>query len=110
MIDTNNNKEIDIETRTFQSFLISQNLFLISISRVFNKISKTSPLVISLLFVDNLGFIALGSFIKGIGKVFEKVIKEILKWKKQNTVIYNTSKSKAVIFYIGNGPANKFEK
>lgn len=56
-----------------QGSLILPLLFLIYISVVFNKILETNLKVISLFFVDDLGFIALGSFIKEVVKTFEEV-------------------------------------
>ena len=98
MIDGHDNKERDIETEIPQGSPLSPILFLIYISGVFNKLSETSPSVTSLSFVDDLGFIASGSSVKGIVKVLEKVAKEVIKWEKQNAVTYDTSKTEAVLF------------
>lgn len=46
--------------------------FLIYISKVFNKISKTSFLVIFLFFIDDLKFITVENSVKKIVKNFEK--------------------------------------
>ena len=77
---------------------MSPIFFLIYISGVFNKVSKISPLVTSLSFVDDLGFIALGSSVKEIVKILEKVAKEVIKWGKLNAITYDTSKTEAVFF------------
>lgn len=45
---------------------------------VFNKVLETNPLVTSLLFVDDLGFIALGGSVKKVVKIFEKVAQAVL--------------------------------
>lgn len=79
VIDRHDNKERDIETRIPQGSLMSLFFFLIYISQVFNKISETSFSVISLLFFDNMGFIAFNSSIKRIVKVLGKIVKEIIK-------------------------------
>ncbi len=76
---------------------MSPILFLIYISGVFNKVSETSPLVTSLSFVDDLGFIASGSSVKEIVKALEKVAKEEIEWGRLNAVTY-VSKTEAVLF------------
>ena len=72
--------------------------FFIYISRVFNKVSETSSLVISLSFIDDLGFIVSGNSVKKIVKTFEKFAKDVIKWEKLNVVIYNMSKIEIVLF------------
>ena len=66
VIDGHDNKEREIETGIPQGSPVSPIFFLIYISGVFNKVSETSPLVTSLSFVDDLGFIASGSSVKEI--------------------------------------------
>lgn len=73
-------------------------LFLIYISGVFNKVSETSRLVTSFLFVDKLGFIASSSSIKEIVKALQKIALEVIEWEELNTVTSNTSKTKAIFF------------
>ena len=63
----------EIETEICQGYPVSPILFLIYISCIFNKVSKTNFLVISLLFVDDLGFIALDSLVKRVLKIVGKV-------------------------------------
>ena len=58
VIDGHDNKERNIETGIPLSSPVSQILFLICISGVFDAVIKNNPTVTSLLFVDNLGFIA----------------------------------------------------
>lgn len=58
---------------------MSPILFLIYISRVFNKVSETNLLVTSLLFVNDLVFIAAGSLVKEVVKILEKIAQTILK-------------------------------
>ena len=52
----------------------------------------------SLSFIDDLGFIASVNLVKEIVKTFENIAKVILEWEKQNTITYNVSKIKAVLF------------
>lgn len=87
-----------IETGIPQDFLVSLVLFLIYISRVFNKVLKTSFLVTSLFFIDNLGFIGFDSLVKEIVRVLEKVVSKIIDWGRLNAVIFNRLKTEAVIF------------
>ena len=82
VIDGHNNKEREIETGIPQGFPVSPILFLIYISGVFNKVSETSPLVTSLSFINDLGFIASGSSVKEMIKALEKVAKEVIEWGK----------------------------
>ena len=51
-----------------------------------------------LLFIDDLGFIILGSLVKKIVKIFETIAKAILNWKKLNIVTNNTLKIEIVLF------------
>ena len=98
VIDGHDNKEREIETGIPQGSPVSPILFLMYISGVFNKVSETSPLVTSLSFVDDLGFIASGSSVKEIVKALEKVAKEVIEWGRLNAVTYDTSKTEAVLF------------
>lgn len=58
VIDGYENMEREIETGISKGSLISPILFLIYISGVFGKVTKTCPLLTSLLFIDDLRFIA----------------------------------------------------
>ena len=69
----------EIETGIPQGPPVSLIFFLIYISGVFDKISETSALLTFLSFVDDLGFIAFGSSVKGVVKVLEKIAKEVIK-------------------------------
>lgn len=52
----------------------------------------------SLSFLDNLDFIASGNSVKEIVRSFKKVAKEVIEWRKQHVITYNTSTTKAVLF------------
>lgn len=71
---------------------------LIYISKVIDKVAKTSSLVISLSFINNLGFIASSSLVKEIVKALKKVAQTVLEWSILNVVTYITSKTKAIFF------------
>ncbi len=87
----------EVKTRIPRDSLISSILFLIYISGVFNKVSKINSYVTSLSFIDDLGFIASGSSVKEVVKTLENVTRVILEWGRQNAVIYDVSKTKAVL-------------
>ena len=78
VIDGHENREREIETGIPQGSPVSPILFLIYISGVFDQVTKTYPLVTSLSFIDDLGFIALGSSVKEVGKTLEKVAKTVI--------------------------------
>lgn len=78
VIDGYDNEEIEIGTRISQDSPISLIFFLIYISEVLNKVAETSPLVISLTFINDLGFIALARSVKKIVIVLEKVTQEVI--------------------------------
>ena len=98
VIDGYENREREIETGIPQGSPVSPILFLIYISGVFDQVTKTCPLVTSLSFIDDLGFVASGSSVKEVGKALEKVAKMVIEWGKRNAVTYDTSKTEAVLF------------
>ncbi len=79
VIDEHDNKEKKIGIGIPQGSPVSSVLFLIYMNRVLNKVLKTNPLVISLLFIYDLEFIVLGSLVKEIVKTLGKVAQAILK-------------------------------
>ena len=72
------NKEKNVEIEIPQGFPVLSIFFFIYISDVFNNISEKTPLPMSLLFVDDLGFIALGNLVKGMVKTLKSIAKAIL--------------------------------
>ena len=98
VIDGHNNKEREIETGIPQGSSVSRILFLIYISGVFDTVTDNTPIVISLSFFDDLGFIASGNSVQEIAKTLETVATSVLRWGLTNAVIYDTSKTEAVLF------------
>ena len=98
IIDRHANQEKRIETGIPKGSPISPILFLIYISRVFGQVEENLPGVVSLSFINDLGFIALGTSMKEIAKTLKKVSKVVLQWGKENAVIYNTGKTELVLF------------
>lgn len=78
VIDGHDNEEREIETGIPQGSPVSLILFLIYISGVFNKVLETWPLVTSLSFIDDLGFIASGSSVKEVVNTLENVAQTVL--------------------------------
>ena len=77
-IDKYNHKKSNIETGIPQDLRVLPILFLIYISMVFEVITDNIPIITSLLFVDDLGFIALGTSIQEISKKLEIVALSVL--------------------------------
>lgn len=98
VIDGHNNPEKDVETGIPQGSPVSPILFLIYISGVFEQVEKELPEIVSLSFVDDLGFIASETSVKEIAKVLEKVSNLIVEWGVRNAVIYDTAKTELVLF------------
>lgn len=98
VIDGYENQKRKIEIKTFYSFPVSYIFFLIYISKVFYKIQDITLSITSLSFIDDLGFIVLGSSIKEIKKVLEEVAKKVLQWGTLNTMMYDITEIEAVLF------------
>lgn len=64
VIDGYKNPENDVETGIPQGSPVSPVLFLIYISGVFEQVEKELPEIVSLSFLNDLGFIALGTSVK----------------------------------------------
>lgn len=78
--------------------LVLSILFLIYICSLFNKISKSYLAIMSLLFMDNLGFLMSRYSVKKLSKILEQVAMVVLEWWKSNIFIYDVAKSKAILF------------
>ena len=103
VIDGHESRERKIETGIPHGSPVSPILFLIYISGVFDQVTKTCPLVTSLSFIDDLGFIASGSLVKEVGKALEKVVKTVIEWGSRNAVTYDTSKTEVYFReHVGN--------
>ena len=98
VIDGYDNKEREIETGIPQGSPVSPILFLIYVSGVFDAVTEDNPMVTSLSFVDDLGFIASGTPVKEIARTLETVARTVLEWGVTNAVTYDTSKTEAVLF------------
>lgn len=59
---------------------------------------KESPNIVSLSFVDDLGFITSGASVKEIAQTLEKVGSLLVEWGKGNAVTYDTAKTELVLF------------
>lgn len=98
VIDNHNHQEKDVETGIPQGSPVSPILFLIYISGVFKQVESQLSGVVSLSFVDNLGFIALEKLVREISKTLEKVEKTVLQLGEENAATYNTAKTELVLF------------
>ena len=98
VIDGHDNQEREIETGIPQGSPVSPILFLVYISGVFEKVTESCPAIISLSFVDDLGFIASGHSVKELAKILGRVATIVLEWGKQNAVTYDIAKTEAVLF------------
>lgn len=78
---------------------ISPILFLIYISEIFEHVKKKVAGMVSLSFVDNLGFIASEISAEEVAKTLYKVSKLVLEWGAKNAVTYDTPKTKLVLFF-----------
>lgn len=99
VIDGHNHQEKDVETGIPQGSPASPILFLLYISGVFEQVERQLPEVMSLSFVDDLGFIASGKSIKEISNTLEKVGKIVLKWGEENAVTYDTAITELIFIF-----------
>ena len=98
VIDGHDNKEREIETGILQGSSVLLILFLIYISGVFDVVSENNPTVISLSFVDDLGFITSGTSVREIPQTLGTVVTIVLEWGIRNAVTYDKAKTEAVLF------------
>lgn len=99
VINRHDNQEQNIKTRISQGLPIFSILFLVYISRVFEKVIKSCLKITSLLLVDDLSFIVFRYSVKKLNKIPEQVAIIILNKKKSNTIIYNLAKIEVVLFF-----------
>ena len=68
MINDHYNSKNNVKTGICQGLSVLSILFLIYISNVFEQVEKKLSEIVSLLFIDDLGFIASKTLVKEIGK------------------------------------------
>lgn len=78
IIDEHHHEEKKKETRIPQGSPLSLIFYSTFISKVCDKILKTSSLVIFFSFINNLNFNATNNLVQAIVKIFEKVAKEVM--------------------------------
>ena len=71
VIDGHDNRERRIITRIPQGSPVSPILFLLYINGIFVKVTESNPAVISLSFMDNLGFIFASYSVKELAKTLK---------------------------------------
>lgn len=98
VIDRHENKERETETGIPQGSLVLPVLFLVYISGVFDLVSEACPLVTSLSFVGDLGFIASRSSAKKIARTIQKIARTVLQRGRENALTCDTAKTEAVLF------------
>ena len=60
---------------------------------------KELPEIVSLSFVDDLGFIASGTSVKEIANALGKVGNLVVEWRRRNAVTYDMAKTELVLFF-----------
>lgn len=98
VIDGHIDPEKDVETGIPQGSLVSPILLLIYISRVFDRVSVTSPKTTSVSFMDDLGFLDSGNSIQEVATNLEKTGKVVLRWGLANAVTFDIAKTQAILF------------
>ncbi len=66
---------------------------------MFSIIKDQLPHVIYYSFIDDLGFLIANRLVSKIAKILKKVGRIALEWGANNAVTYNTSKTKAILFF-----------
>lgn len=98
IIDGHINPEKIVETSIPQGSPVSPILFLIYISGVFESVKETVLGIISLSFMNDLGFLASRNSFQEVASCLEKTGKAVLRWGFSNAVIYEIAKTEAILF------------
>lgn len=98
VIDGHINPEKVVETGIPQGSPVSPILFLIYISGVFEAVKEKVPEIISLSFMDDLGFLASGNSIQEVASSLEKTGETVLRWGLSNAVTYDIAKTEVILF------------
>ena len=77
---------------------MSPILFFIYISGVFDAFKKELLEIISLSFMDNLGFLVKENSIQELEARLEKMGKTVIRWGLSNAVTYDIAKTEAIFF------------
>lgn len=101
IIDRYINPKQKVKIRILQSLPILSISFLIYIRWVFDIVTTTLPNIISLLFIDDLGFLVNQKSIHKVAIYLNKIREVMLKEEASNMVTYNIPKTKVVLFWKG---------
>lgn len=99
IIDRYINPKQKVKIRILQSLPILSISFLIYIRWVFDIVTTTLPNIISLLFIDDLGFLVNQKSIHKVAIYLNKIREVMLKEEASNMVTYNITKTKVVLFW-----------
>lgn len=99
IINRHKNSERDVETSILEDSPVSPILFFMYISGVFDTVIAISLEVTSILFMDNLGFLASNNSIKKVTTSLETTEETVLKWRLSNAITYNIIKTEAILFF-----------
>lgn len=92
------NLEKEVNTGIPQGSPVFPILFLIYISGVFDTVTTTSPNMISLSFIDDLGFLVDGKSIHEVAADSEKIGEVVLRWGHQTRLHMTLPKPKQYCF------------
>ncbi len=109
VIDGYINLKKEVKMGILQELPVSQILFFIYISRVFDVVSMISLKTMSILFMDDLGFLASENPIQEVVFSLEKISETVLRWGFFNAIIYDIAKIKTILFSKACGKKTKRE-
>jgi retron-type reverse transcriptase len=81
-----------------QGSLISPILFIIYLSRIFDKIEEQNPEITALSFIDDIAFLASRKTVKDIQNVLSNAGEQAIAWGLTNNITFDVDKTKAVLF------------